>query len=193
MTPAPGHTALFSDTPQSLSTAVSQFISRGLTNREPVLIVATAPHWALIRRRCRESGLDVDAAQRSGRLTVRDADMVLSEFMVEDEPDRRRFDATAGELVRKLTAAGERVRVYGEAVDVLVHRNRFDAAERLEEFWNLLAQRERLEVLCSYSSEHFGNPRDAGALQRICRLHAHVGISPEDILARFLLKNASAC
>jgi hypothetical protein len=193
MTPASDHRARFSDSPQSLSTAVSQFIYRGLMDREPVLVVATTPHWALIRRECREMGIDVDAALRAGRLTVRDTEMVLSEVMFQDEPDPQRFDATAGELVRKLTGAGERIRVYGEAVDVLVQRNRFDAAERLEEFWNILAERERLEVLCSYSSEHFGNPRDAGSLQRICRLHAHVDISPDDVLARFLLKNVSAC
>lgn len=193
MTPASSHTAHFCDTPQSLGAAVSRFIRRGMADGEPVFVVATAPHWALIRRQCREMGINVDSAERAGQLTVRDAETVLSEVMFQDEPDRGRFDRTVGEMVRRLAGAGERIRVYGEAVDVLVHRNRFDAAERLEEFWNMLAERERLEVLCSYSSEQFGNPRDAGSLRRICCLHAHVSTSPEDVLARFLLKSASAC
>jgi hypothetical protein len=157
------------------------------------MVVVTASHWGLIRSRCRDAGIDVDAAITSGRLAVWQPEPMLAQLMYRDLPDRERFETLVAERVRRMRGKAEGLRVFGEAVDVLVRQNQFDAAERLEEYWDSLVYRESIDLLCSYSAEHFGNPRDAGSLRRICGLHAHVHAFPEDVLASFLLKTHAAC
>ena len=165
----------------------------GLARDEALLLVVTPPHWEAIHRRCRQSGCAVDTARASGRLVVKDAEQTLSEFMYRDMPDWHLFNAVAGTLIRDLHAEYGGVRVYGEAVDVLVRQDQFTAAECLEEFWNRLTRQQPLTVFCSYTAEHFGNPRHADALRRICGLHTHVQAEPHDILGSFLLKTRAAC
>lgn len=187
------HTAQLFDTRDSVADAVSNFVRDGLLAGETVLVVATDVHWDAIRGKCREQGVDVTTALRAGWLQVRDAKDLLAEFMYRDRPEWSKFDATVGALVRQLTANGASLRVYGEMVDLLARANEFAAAQRLEEFWNTLARSHRFSLFCGYSAEHFGNPRDAGALQEICRLHSHVHVDPRDVLGSFLLKIHSAC
>ena len=62
-----------------------------------------------------------------------------------------------------------------------------DFAHELEVFWNTLAAEESFTLLCGYSSAHFGDPRDAEALHRICRAHSRVESHPGDLLATWLL------
>ena len=96
-------------------------------------------------------------------------------------------------MVRDMRARYGRLRVYGEAVDVLVRSNNFVAAERLEQFWNRLAADAPMTIFCSYMAEHFGNPRDAESLRHICHLHSRVHADPQDALGTFLLKTRVAC
>lgn len=157
-----------------------------------MLALTTAPHWDLIRRHCRKLDIDAPAAQSAGRLVVVHPEDVLDKLMYRDRINWERFDENIGALIRQLRALPGGLRVYGEAVDVLVRRNRFDAAEALEECWNRLASREPFLLFCSYLSEHFGNPRDAAALRRICDLHSSVHTHSEDVLGAFLLKAHAA-
>ena len=180
------------DTSESLAVVVSEFIRDGFAQGDAVLALTTAPHWQLIRHRCRELGVDVAAGVAADRLVVIHPEEILDKLMYRDRVSWERFDAILGGVVRQLRAGPGRLRVYGEAVDVLVRRNRFDAAEQLEECWNRLATTEPFHLFCSYLSEHFGNPRDAASLRRICDLHTSVHTHTEDVLGAFLLKAHTA-
>ena len=193
MSAVSSHTVQLFDSPLSLADAVASYVNEGLIHNEGVLLIITPAHWERIRHSCARLGLDADAPRADGRLTVCDADEVLARVMIDERPDWRRFDATAGTLVREQLATHGKLRVFGEAVDVLARLNQFAAAATLEEHWNRLGARESFTLFCSYSAEHFGNPRDAHALKTICELHTHVHSHPRDVLANFLLKTHAAC
>jgi hypothetical protein len=186
------HVQLF-DSPSSRAEAVFTFVRDGLIAGDAILLVVTVAHWDAILRRSRDEGLDLDAARATGRLTVRDAFETLDQFTTAGLPVWSAFDRTVGALVRRLASNGSRLRIYGEMVDVLARQGEFDAAHRLEEFWNRLQEQSSWMLFCGYSAEHFGNPRDGDALRRICELHSHVHSDPRDVLGNFLLKTHAAC
>ncbi len=186
------HRAQFFDSTASLVTEVAAFVRDGLVNGESVLLVTTERHRNAVRARC-DGDVDLEAARAQGWLTVLDAELVVEQLLRSSEPTWDVFDAEVGTLVRRLNRDGRRLRIFGEAVDVLVRRNRFDAAAVLEGFWNRLASTEPFELFCGYSAEHFGNPRDAASFRRICGLHSYVHAAPADVLGSFLLKTYRAC
>lgn len=187
------HAVQLFDTSHSLALAVSAFVRDALTYDEAALLVVTPPHWEAICRCCQDDGVNLDIPLASGRLVVRDADRVLGEVMYRELPEWHRFDAAVGTLIRNLRAEFGAVRVYGEAVDLLVRRNQFEAAETLEGLWNRLGGLLPFRLFCGYAAEHFGNPRNGGSLRRICDLHTHVHAGPDDVLGSFLLKTHAAC
>lgn len=159
---------------------------------ESVVMIVQPAHWDAIRRKAREHKFNLDVACAAGSVLYRDATAFAAELLYCDQISWPRFQSSMGRQVRELAETGG-VRVYGEAVDQLVRQNAFDLAEQLEGFWNRLGEEVPMTLFCGYSSEHFGNPRDAASLRRICGLHAHCSAAPSDALGSFLLKTHHAC
>lgn len=178
------HVARFFDTETSRTGAVLAYVVDALQSGDCVLVVSTAGHWQAIAQRLAARG---GAAAGAGRLSVLDAETLLDQLLVDGEIDAVRFDQTVGSLVRQMTAGGVRLRVYGEMVDLLAEAGSFAAAERLEWLWNRLAASVAFTLLCGYSAVHFGHPRTAAALRRICDCHTRVHAEPDDELAAWLL------
>src|SRR6202044_3378227 len=89
-------------------------------------------------------GLDVAGLIERGRLIVMDAAQLLAAFMSDGWPNEDRFNEVVGGVIAKaLGCAGgeqQRVAVFGEMVAVLWADGKADAAIRLEQLWNVLAQ-----------------------------------------------------
>src|SRR4026209_1473857 len=64
-----------------LNRAVCRFAGAALANGEGLILVPTLEHWSNIRPRLEAEGVDVEAAQGRGQLTVVDADQLLPRFM----------------------------------------------------------------------------------------------------------------
>src|ERR1700730_18737835 len=64
-----------------LNRAVCRFAAAALQNGEGVILVPTVKHWDAFRPRLIAEGIDVEAAQRHGQLTIVDADQTLPRFM----------------------------------------------------------------------------------------------------------------
>jgi hypothetical protein len=176
------------DGPDSLGDAVAAFVHQGLLNDETALLALTPEHWLAIEQRLRAAGVDVDRALAGGELIVRDAARTLRLFERRGRLDSHLFDASIGAQVRDLVAHGNRVRVYGEIVDLLAVQGNFAGAQLLENLWNELHARTPFTLFCGYSSENFGDPLTAGSLRSICRSHSHVRSNPNDLLGSFLLR-----
>ncbi len=71
------HIVQFYQDPDFLNRAVCRFAGAALTNGEGIILVPTLTHWNAIRPRLEAEGVDVQAAQKRGRLTVVDADEFL--------------------------------------------------------------------------------------------------------------------
>src|SRR5271170_572555 len=57
-----------------LNRAVCRFAAAALANGEGVILVPTQEHWNAFRPRLEAEGVDLDAVQRDGQLTIVDAD-----------------------------------------------------------------------------------------------------------------------
>src|SRR3954465_656835 len=66
---------------QFLNRAVCRFAAGAIANGEGVILVPTAAHWEAFRPRLEAEGVDVNAAQNRGQLTIVDADELLPTFM----------------------------------------------------------------------------------------------------------------
>ncbi len=125
---APGdHIVQLYQDQEFLNRAVCRYARAGLVNGEGVMLFPTLTHWNAFRPRLEAEGVDVDAAQERGQLTVVDADVILPRFMRGAMPDppvfRRVFgdvfgQARAGESYQKVRAWGEMVNVLWERGDV---------------------------------------------------------------------------
>jgi KaiC/GvpD/RAD55 family RecA-like ATPase len=169
------HAVQFYGSDHSLFTTVSGFLSHGLADGHPCLVIATGAHQDSILKYLRARNINVSKARRTGSLIVLDAEETLDLFMDGDEPDTDRFDASVGRLIaRTLEGRKHRVqiRAYGEMVDVLWKQGRAAAAIRLEMLWNMLAQRHGFALLCGYAMSNFH--KDTRGFEAICREHTHV-------------------
>jgi hypothetical protein len=186
------HSLQLFDSIDSRAEAVSGFVREGLIRGEVVLLVMTEEHWDAVVRRLHAAHVPVNATLSTGQLIVRDAFGAMLLFRRDGVLDRHLFERTAGSLVRRLKSAGNRLRVYGEIVDLLVAEGDCHGAAQLETFWNRLATEEFFTLFCGYSSAHFGHPSHAEALGTICGSHTHVRMHPRDMLGSFLVKMHTA-
>lgn len=180
------HLVQLFDEPESRVEGVASFLYRGWRGGAPLLVVARAVNWALISARLESLGCPVAATIAEGRLVVLDAATTLARFLRDGKPDAALFERHVGAVLSRLSELG-RVNAYGEMVDILAEQGRVDVAYELEMLWNRLAATESFTLLCGYSSAHFGDPRDAEALHRICRAHSRAESHPGDLLATWLL------
>lgn len=131
--------------------AISLFAGAALGRNEAVIMVATRQHGEAVEQRLDDDGFDVTTLKSWGQLSVRDAEEVLSRFMVDGMPDEARFKAVIGELVGSVRASGRfgNVRVYGEMVNLLWSEN-LPAAARVEELWNDVIEEHSISLFCAY-------------------------------------------
>ena len=84
-----------------------------------------------------------------------DADELLSSFLVDATPDRDQFFAVMDGIFAKPSRTGRPIRVYGEMVVRLWQAGLPEAALKLEDLWNRLADRYKFSLLCAYPMNLF--------------------------------------
>jgi PAS domain S-box-containing protein len=176
-TEASEHLVQFYDAdPAAWASSVGRYLSDGLKQGEAVLVIATPEHRNVLARKLNGLGCDPESAQRDGLLAFRDAAQTLARFLVAGEPDWDQFQlAIRGEMqqLRSSSSTG-RLRAYGEMVGVLWSAREFDAAVRLEEFWNRLQQSNRFKLFCGYPINIFADDFHHAQLDAVVRAHTHV-------------------
>lgn len=169
------HAVQFYGDDECLFRTVSGFLSHGLADGQPAIVIATRPHQASILKALAARQINVARAKRTGSLIVLDAQQTLDQFMDGGLPDADRFATCIGGLIASTLERRKhrvQIRAYGEMVDVLRKQGRTDAAIRLEMLWNALAQRYGFALLCGYAMSNF--QKDTRGFEAICREHTHV-------------------
>ena len=104
----------------------------------------------------------------------------MSQFLVRGWPDPDVFATRIGDLMRRMSEGGRRVRVYGEMVALLWDAGRVAAAIELEALWNDLGQHLPFSLFCAYPVESFTEHDHGGSFHRLCKSHSEVvGDAPE--------------
>jgi hypothetical protein len=149
-----------------------------LATGNAVLIVASEEHRRDLTDSLHSNWTNWAAARDEGRFLLVDAQETLSQFMVEDRPDRKRFRDTVGNLIRdcRFTArsANRGLTAFGEMVAILWQEGNREAALELESFWNELLSDRTFHLHCAYPKHAMTSAGDELALQSVCDHHSQV-------------------
>ena len=159
-----------------LNRAVCRFAGAALANGEGLILVPTQEHWNGIRPRLEAEGVDVDAAQSRGQLSVVDADQLLPRFMRNAMPDSPIFLGLAGEVIGQARAKGRysKVRWWGEMVNVLWERGDVAASMGLEDLFDQLAHQHDIAIFCSFLMDNFNGEVHTRMIPRLGQNHSHL-------------------
>src|SRR5581483_4307220 len=143
---------------------------------EGVILVPTLSHWNAIRPRLEAEGVNVEGARRRGQLTVVDADEFLPRFMRDAMPDSPLFLGLAADVISEARAEGryQRVRWWGEMVNVLWERGDAAASMHLEDLFDQLAHQHDIAIFCSFLMDNFNGDVHAHMLPRLGTNHSHL-------------------
>jgi hypothetical protein len=159
-----------------LSRAVCRFAGGALANGEGIILVPTLTHWNAIRPRLEAEGVDVKAARERGQLTVVDADECLPRFMRNSMPDSSIFLGLAADVIGQARAGVryEKVRWWGEMVNVLWERGDAAASMNLEDQFDQLAKKHDIAIFCSFLMDNFNGEVHTHMLPRLGTNHSHL-------------------
>lgn len=142
---------------------------------DSLLVIATAEHsYAFARQLLNKP--TYQAAVREGRLVFADAEILLSQFMVEGEPDWVRFECVASRMLREVEArsASGALRAYGEMVGLLWQAKQFSAAVRLEAYWNQMLTSHGFDLFCAYPIDLLAAEVETSGLDMLLCAHTHM-------------------
>ena len=142
------HAVLFFDDEAVRLLEVVNFVSEGVRAGESVFLALTSSIAESVR-----AALPADVlalAQRSGVLTILDAQATLELLMRDGTLDPAAFEGYVASAVRRAREERGPVRVYGEMVTLLWAADNVVAALELEQLWNELQKEFGVAVLCAY-------------------------------------------
>jgi signal transduction histidine kinase len=172
------HTVQFYAEDTYLLDELSRFIGTALVAGDAAVVLATKAHREGLVQRLKSRGFDVARAAEQGRYVALDAAETLTKFMRDGWPDAALFTEVLESLMgQAAVAAGgktSRISAFGEMVALLWAQENVEAAIRLEELWNDLAQTYSLSLRCAYPMGGFGRECHSDSFLRICAEHSHV-------------------
>lgn len=161
---------------------IADYFCAGIEAEESSLIIATPGHTRMIKDGLGACGVEADTLENAGVLICLDAESTLlavqqntlhSEISVED------FLGHTLARANRLSPSG-RIRVFGEAVNLLASRGEYDKCAQLERSWNKLMERYSLRVYCAYSLAGFSEQSSARGMCDVCDVHDEIaGVIPE--------------
>src|SRR5580704_18030148 len=176
--PQGDHVAYFYQTSDSLLEALCDFIGPALGAGSAAVIIAAKAHLEGLAERLRARGLDTDKASKQGRYVALDASETLAKIMLQGMPDASRFAEIVGGAIARTRASvkGPRLEIaaFGEMVSLLWTEGKIDAAIRLEQLWNELANKHCFSLRCAYPVANFYGEKNAQPLMRVCAEHSAV-------------------
>jgi PAS domain S-box-containing protein len=172
------HVVQFFERDDFLVADVSRFIGTALGSGDAGIVIATKAHRDGIARKLAANGLNTAMATQQGRYVALDAAQTLTKFMIAGEPDPERFASVIEEVIERARKAVGRedahVAAFGEMVALLWAEGEKDAAIRLEQLWNSLAETHSFSLRCAYPIRGFSLRDHSEPFLKICAEHSSV-------------------
>jgi len=185
------HHVQFYSEDSALLDDLSPFVGGAISSGGSAVVIATPAHLQGLADQLLALGIDIKAATAQSRFVALDAEETLAKFMLEGWPDTSRFMEVIGSVMAKATAAAigqhtgqdighePRVVAFGEMVALLNAAGKTEAALRLEQLWNELAQTHSFHLRCAYPIHEFQRQDQHDAFLSICAEHSAVIPSEE--------------
>jgi len=174
----PIHSVHFYEDDGLFLNSLSEFVGAALGAGGACVVIATHAHRAGLAERLKTYGIDVSYLVAMNRLISLDASEVLARFLVNGQPDEKRFEATIEpELLRARNALRGRstsVVAFGEMVSILWREGRHEAAIELEGLWEQLAHRHAFSLRCAYPLGLFSDQAQYDLFRLVCSAHHQV-------------------
>jgi hypothetical protein len=182
------HGVQFYEDDEVLIDLISRYVGTALVTGDSAIVIATRRHRDGVAQRLRKRGFDVAVAADQGRYVALDAARVLAKIMRDGKVDPVACDEHLGKALSAATKAADtarkRVVAFGEMVALLWADGQIDAAIRLEELWNQLAERHAFSLCCAYPMKGFTSSTHAAPFLKICAQHSHVFPAERRVRAR---------
>lgn len=172
------HVVHFYEHEPDLARSVGRYLRDAVEADAVSIVIATEPHRRAFTAELETAGINPAKAGSDGTLVMLDATATMAAFMPDGRIDHDAFRQVVGSIVRRASASGSPVRVYGEMVALLWEEGHVPAAIEVEELWNELAREVEFSLVCAYRSEAVQGAELAEALQRVCHLHSSVLHAP---------------
>ncbi len=180
LAPPGGHVCQVHFAERTLVESVARFAVSGLNKEETVVLIGSANHLRQIQKELAQASVSLARAQESRRLILLDAGILLKMFMRDGEPDKRIFKRVFGELLESLNPGRNRIRVWGEMVQLLWRDGKKPMALQLEEMWNQLLLQFPFFLFCTYGMDAFHETEaSSGVKEAVFRAHQHTITNPE--------------
>jgi hypothetical protein len=149
------------------------FAGCGFLSGDSVVIIATADHITELNKRLMKHGFDLDSLMALDQYTPLEANVTLSQFMVNDWPDEVLFNRLISKIISRAKQEDRKVRAFGEMVALLWEKGLHGATVQLEHLWNQLHSKELFTLYCAYPKSGF--TQDANhSIDEICNQHSKV-------------------
>src|ERR1700690_218168 len=172
------HTVQFYGEDSFLLDELSRFVGTALGAGDAAVVIAAKAHRDGLAERLKSRGLDAAKAIEQGRYILMDAAETLAKFMRDGWPDAELFtEAVGSALGQAAVAAGgmnSHISAFGEMVALLWIQGNAEAAVRLEQLWNDLAQNYSMSLRCAYPMSGFDREYHSDSFLKICAEHSHV-------------------
>ena len=171
------HIVQFYEKDDFLVESVARFLDPTLAGGGSALVVATPAHRDALADELKVRGFDIDRATQEGRYVALDAAAVLAQFMVGSWPDEARCTLLLSRVVEQVTSSAKGkgdLAVFGEMVALLWADEKREAAVRLEQLWNQLAQTHSFRLFCAYPMADFDHEKHRKLFFNICGEHSEV-------------------
>lgn len=178
--PAGRHFAQFHRDPETLTESAFLFLEAGRRSGNSLLIVAPAQRVEQLFDRLAKGKLHPKSLIDSGQLGVMDSTPIIDQLVSDGQAELARFRHLIGPVLARLAPHGRGTRIYGEIAHVLWQTGQTDAAIRLEDLWNALAQAYTFSLFCGYTMDTHCEHAYAGPLEELGRTHSDILGSQED-------------
>jgi signal transduction histidine kinase len=172
------HVVQFYGEDAALLDDLSRFIGTALGAGEAAVVIATREHRDGLAKRLQAWGLDTAKAIAQGRYIPLDAAETLAKITPGGWPDAVRFADVIGGVIARVGVASDgeprRIAAFGEMVALLWAQGKPDAAIRLEQLWNGLAQTYSFSLRCAYPMSSFCREEHGELLLKVCAEHSDV-------------------
>jgi hypothetical protein len=163
---------------EALIASLTDYITKGLGNKESVIVIATAEHLEALRQNLTINNVDLDSAIDLDKYIPIEAASFLQTFLINDWPVRDLFIKAVTPVLKRAMASGTTVRAFGEMVVLLWRKQLYAATVHLEQLWNDLAEHHDFRLLCAYPKSAFKHGLQS-ALQHICKAHSDTIVLPK--------------